>query len=125
VRTDDEQPYDENLLEVKCHEFYRRYSGLEPSEDYNALHHCRALLRSPPDDEGDHRYAALIYDRSDRDGACWEEQVEVMWDVPRYAFHFVDRPYSRDIHQSWAFRHPIGIPDDIMPKKWLDLLLVQ
>jgi hypothetical protein len=38
--------------------------------------------------------------------------------VPRSALKFFNKPYTSDIHLSSAFRHPIGIPDDIFPVKW-------
>ena len=38
--------------------------------------------------------------------------------VPRERIRFVDAPYHSDQHLSWAFRHPIMIPDDIFPLSW-------
>jgi hypothetical protein len=50
---------------------------------------------------------------------CSEILFEVLFDAPRDAFWFTDVPYSRDMAQPWAFRHPIGIPDDLLPPAWL------
>jgi hypothetical protein len=40
--------------------------------------------------------------------------------VPRNAIRFSDKYYTTDQHLSGAFRHWIGIPDDIFPTKWRD-----
>ena len=45
----------------------------------------------------------------------------VITDVPRHAIEFVNQPYTSDQHLENAFRHSIGIPDDIFPSKWMDL----
>ena len=39
-------------------------------------------------------------------------------DVPHVACTFYDREYESDIHLEGAFRHPIGMPDSMMPKAW-------
>ena len=44
-----------------------------------------------------------------------EMQIE---DVPHAAIRFVDGYYNSDIHTEGAFRHPIGIPDEICPQPW-------
>jgi len=41
-------------------------------------------------------------------------------DIPHAALTFVDLPYTSDIHEEKAFRHPIGIPDVIFPQAWRD-----
>lgn len=38
--------------------------------------------------------------------------------TPREAIRFVDKPYKSDQHLDSAFRHEIGIPDDIFPLHW-------
>lgn len=40
--------------------------------------------------------------------------------TPHSAIMFVDSPYTSDIHHKEAFRHPIGIPDEIFPQAWRD-----
>jgi len=42
--------------------------------------------------------------------------------IARSSIAFVDLPYSTDIAQPNAFRHPIGIPDDIFPEQWKNKL---
>jgi hypothetical protein len=47
--------------------------------------------------------------------------VHIVKDVPRYAIRLTDKLYSTDQHLVNAFRHEIGIPDDIFPTQWKDL----
>ena len=42
-------------------------------------------------------------------------------DIPHAAVTVVDAPYSCDIHGPDAFRHFIGIPNEIFPQTWRDL----
>ncbi|KAG7345061.1 SET methyltransferase domain containing protein [Nitzschia inconspicua] len=47
-----------------------------------------------------------------------ESYVKFHKDVPRKAISFVDHPYTTDMHLPNAFRHPIGIPDEMLPDAW-------
>jgi hypothetical protein len=51
-----------------------------------------------------------------------DREANVTWvdreNVPRSALSFFDKPSSTDMHLPNAFRHAIGIPDDIFPKQW-------
>mmetsp|Transcript_6371 Transcript_6371/g.9574 ORF Transcript_6371/g.9574 Transcript_6371/m.9574 type:complete len:117 (+) Transcript_6371:1-351(+) len=42
-------------------------------------------------------------------------------DVPREAITFINKPHSTDHWIEQAFRQPIGLPDDMVPKAWRDL----
>jgi hypothetical protein len=52
------------------------------------------------------------------------EQEIVEWieseGVVREAITFLEKPYQSDQFLQEAFRHPIGIPDDIFPDSWRD-----
>lgn len=41
--------------------------------------------------------------------------------VPRSIFHFVDKPITSDVFLPNAFRHAIGIPDEMFPEKWRNI----
>ena len=41
--------------------------------------------------------------------------------LPRLAFYFFDKPQTADMYLENAFRHHIGIPDDLMPNSWRNL----
>ena len=40
--------------------------------------------------------------------------------VPRPAIRFTDKMYTTDQHLQQAFRHWIGMPDEIFPQAWRD-----
>lgn len=42
--------------------------------------------------------------------------------LPPVAIEFVHKPYQSDMYWSGAFRHSIGIPDDIFPSLWKDMM---
>lgn len=42
-------------------------------------------------------------------------------DVPRSALRFFDRPYTTNLARPTAFRHEIGIPQGIFPRRWRNL----
>jgi len=116
LRTAKEQegdPYPEHL-ELRCHESLLTWDGEEEDfewtiEEYG--HPCRILERSQPGDE--HYYTVML----DLDG-----RQQTRKDVPRSAINFFDVPGTTDIHLPNAFRHPIGIPDEIFPDQWKNLL---
>lgn len=41
--------------------------------------------------------------------------------VPRVAIVFLDHMYSNDQYQRKAFRHEIGLPEEMVPEAWRDL----
>ena len=50
--------------------------------------------------------------------AVFLEDKSRLNNVPAEAFQFMDMPYTTDIHLRDAFRHDIGIPDEILPDAW-------
>jgi hypothetical protein len=63
-------------------------------------------------------------DNEDRTTSLKQDTV-LFWGVPKDVFYFEDLPYTRDIHQQWAFRHPIMIPEDMFPNVSLFLFILQ
>lgn len=47
-----------------------------------------------------------------------QDDESIVYNVPRNAIRFVDTYYSSDMHLDYAFRHPIGFPDDMFPENW-------
>jgi SET domain len=115
IRTVAEGGYSSSQVEVSCLDIYRVWSGLEPT--HIESHTCRAIDRF--ERNGEQRYTVELYYTFDEEEGCSEQVFEVLLDVPRDVFWFTDAPYSRDAAQPWSFRHPIGIPDDIMPEAWI------
>jgi hypothetical protein len=51
-----------------------------------------------------------------------KDMIHIITHVPRHAIRFSDKMYTTDQHLENAFRKEIGIPDDIFPEQWKDLL---
>jgi len=51
-----------------------------------------------------------------------EGDIEIIIEgIPHNAVWYIDAPYRSDQHNSDAFRHIIGIPEDIWPEAWLNI----
>jgi hypothetical protein len=140
VRTVDElvfDPYPDHL-QIRCHPTLRYYSGGDTSsspgyrwrtKDYG--YPCRVLdryledgqewytvqLEIHPDEEDDDDDDDDNHAKSSKKGTTWIEKT----DIPRSAINFFDKPGHTDMHLPNAFRHAIGIPDEMIPDIWRNL----
>lgn len=114
IRTVDEGLYPD--VSIMCQSWYRYIQGHGTQAQTEP---CRAISRRNGQD-GKLLYTAELYQMIETEIRCYEAVSGALFDVPREAFLFVDLPYSRDTHQPWAFRHAIGIPDEMMPESWKD-----
>jgi len=48
------------------------------------------------------------------------DEIVVVRNVPEDGIFLYDKAFSSDWHLPNVFRHEIGIPDDIMPKAWMN-----
>jgi hypothetical protein len=121
LRTQGEQeidPYPRNLA-MHCHPNLRKNDWREAIErndiawriDKKGIR-CDILSRSKLK-EGKFSYVVQFEQDAIRDG------------VPRSAIHFVDKPYTTDFHLEGVFRHEIGIPDEIFPKRWKNKVVAE
>lgn len=113
-------PYPTNLL-IRCHK-----ELLE--EDWSSTKEW---------DLTEYGFPCEIWDRITDDGGNFFYNVRIAteqedrWDydfdgpelydipgVPRHAIRFFDSPYSSDIQLKGAFRHEIGLPDELLPDAW-------
>ena len=79
-----------------CHVYYKQ----------NADQYMVRILQSPNED--------MTY--------FTEENVPLMfYNYPRQSIYFTDGMYESDQFLDGVFRFPIGIPDDIFPKQWMDV----
>jgi hypothetical protein len=90
--------------------------------DLRNLRPCKILQREQDPKQGTlftvrilNRYGLAKNERIPRGG------VHIVTHVPRRAIRFSDKIYTTDQHLENAFRHEIGIPDDIYPKQWKDM----
>ena len=103
------------------HNFSPYKFGTDEDEDKDVqLHYtCRVIMRHDDD-----TYTVEVFHRERwrRDFDIYESHTDtpeyILFNVPRDAMFFRDKEYSRDHHQPWAFRHEMGLPDEIFPDKW-------
>lgn len=125
ILTVDEGFYGNDKL-FYCRESYRQMRGFEPHEGSNLKdgHPCKIVFRSQSR-SGEYRYIALIeFEIFDDASKVVDTEHEYLLDLPRDAFFFQDKEYTRDHALENSFRHDLRIPDDVMPKAWLDRLRV-
>ena len=146
LRTEQEQqdyPYPDNLL-TSCFYEYSLSSGStttsntntpKPSKkkevttvkwnmtrnvfDWKNLRPCLIVQRT----HNDRFYTVLI---KNRPGLTPSQRIprgvlHMVSHVPRQAIRFSNKLYTTDQHLPTAFRHSIGIPDNIFPDCWKDL----
>jgi hypothetical protein len=87
-----------------------------PTDEYG--YNCRILSRRQG--ESGWNYDVAIEASYVED--TWVE-VKTRQQVPRKAIRFFDRPYTTDLHLPSAFRHELGIPDEMIPVTWRDRVL--
>lgn len=106
-------PYPPNLLTL-CRESYRRdgnrFVYTTPLRLHTTRHHCDVLERSAT---APYMYTVKLYSADSNDSVIIEE-------VTDEGVELVDKLKTADWHMPNGFRHPIGIPDDIMPSLWLN-----
>jgi len=121
-------PYPENLF-TSCYFYYRK------SEEQTAkwvmnnttlsssnLRPCHILDRHENVD-GVVTYTVAILNRY---GLHENQRIPqgrsfIVTGVPRGGIRFTSKLYTSDQHSATAFRHEIGIPDEIFPRNWMDL----
>jgi len=144
IRTVEEQksfPYPENL-QTACFYSYERYKNDKNNPDKNFaagkigegvtairwkysrgllefvfLRPCHIVAR----DDAKMLYMAVMRNApytKDEEMIPKEIGNHFVSHIPRQAIRFVDKPYTTDQHLPNAFRHFIGIPDDIFPPSW-------
>mmetsp|Transcript_35081 Transcript_35081/g.104689 ORF Transcript_35081/g.104689 Transcript_35081/m.104689 type:complete len:158 (-) Transcript_35081:280-753(-) len=86
------------------------------------LRACDILSRREVGSKSD--YTARIFNSeggAEEDRLLNADDGIIVSSVPRWAIKFSDAPYSIDQQLLGTFRHPIGIPDDVMPRSWKDI----
>jgi len=121
LRTEEEQKYDPypDHLQIRCHNGLLNADGKTEFRfnirDYGLA--CRILHRD--ERPGGYYYAVELEFVSDKE----ETTRIVRADVPRVSLAYFDVPGTTDINLPNAFRHTIGIPDEIWPDQWKNLLV--
>lgn len=76
---------------------------LNRTKSENGEYIYRVQLETDPTDRWDYRPAGRVY---------------TLEDVPRKAIQFFDLPYTTDLHLQKAFRHWIGLPEELLQDAW-------
>jgi hypothetical protein len=118
VRTQYEQTFDPypDYMEIRCHQGLMNAHGNVEYEWYASDYGMPCHIKNRIAENGTYYYTVdLIWEG--KNGQETAYQIERAG-VPRKSIHFFNRPGTTDIHLSNAFRHPIGIPDDLLPDGW-------
>jgi hypothetical protein len=94
MRTVAEGHYTEEYNRLLCRGWFRVWSGLPKDGAEEDKFPCRAVFRYQVN--GEDFYTAEIYEPYEEDEVWYNELSEVLLRVPRDAFVFEDRPYSRE-----------------------------
>jgi hypothetical protein len=117
LRTEEEQrqhPYPQNLM-LQC-DIYLIEGKQDNKSDLNLINYhcpCTILERYDGNVSGDHSYEVRIH-LNETTGQTKEGMI------PREGIQFYDRPYTSDLHLPRAFRHFIGLPENMVPDIWRD-----
>jgi hypothetical protein len=114
-----EDSYFSEFHELRCHEIFRPWWGLNAFESDS--YPCRATDRYEKNGETVYNVEILlrVHNQDETRSVCEEEVDEVMFGVPLDIFVLQDKTYTRDQLQPWSFRHDMRIPDELMPRAWI------
>jgi hypothetical protein len=107
-----------NLVYEDWHQRNQRWDRYVPhTEEYQTIYGlpCEVVERSA---DNTSYVVNLQIDRLVFKGDLPDDFNQVRRGVPREALFFMDAPYESDLYLENAFRHPIGIPDHMMPEAW-------
>jgi hypothetical protein len=116
LRTEKDREYELDGVRMHCRRWYLHQINKRVVRDQA----CN-IVRKLGDDSYLVRAVKWKDDEEDRTTSL-RQDIVLFWGVPRDVFYFEDLPNSRDMHQQWAFRHPIMIPDDMFPNVSLFIL---
>ena len=117
LRTEKDRAYELDGVQMHCRRWYLHQINKRLVRDQA----CN-IVRKLGEDSYLVRAVSWKDDNEDRTTSFSQDHV-LFWGVPRDIFYFEDLPNSRDIHQQWAFRHPIMIPEEMFPNVSLFVLL--
>lgn len=134
IRTEIEQrnnPYPSNILllckytnlwsdEVNAPEGYVFTRSFRSSDMEGTITPCEIISRETINGE-DYYTANILNSKYNKENIIPEGETHHLSLIPRHAIKFEDVAYTSDTHLTNAFRHPIGIPDDIFPPIWMNL----
>jgi hypothetical protein len=136
VRTEQEQkshPYPDHI-QVRAHHLLQQRRVMTPESEngrytWGVTHYglpAKIMERFGNQSSQQHSYytvqIGIVGQAAASDMWTRDREANVTWvrrqNVPRSALSFFDKPGRTDMHLPYAFRHVIGIPDEIFPEQW-------
>ena len=78
-----------------------------------------------PNEDEEENYHGYEYDAELNIRKTFEDviihEVHIITHIPWKAIRFFNKAYTSDIFLKNAFRHEMGLPDDVWPKAWMNL----
>lgn len=107
---------DADILE-KYGEDAARFSGIDPGMQNDGLHWPCSIIR---EEKLGQTYTVRLWYMDMHPPQPWLDNglPRLLTNFPRENIQFFHKNYHSDQHLEGAFRHHIGIPDDIMPSHW-------
>ena len=138
LRTVKETYYDPypTTLQIRCHTDLFTKAGKKrwknntewkwTNMDYgyycDILDRTRKISKKTGNPTGNFTYTvSFITEPMNRWDTTTKEITMTVSEVPREAIKFFDLPYTTDLHLRRAFRHTIGLPDEMLPPAWRNL----
>ena len=128
LRTEDElvdNPYPDNLETMCVESYYKdprtdRLTWLPVLRQSNERIPCTVVARHEAPIAGKMpTYRVELFIGAEEEGG--EDQILEVDQVPHKDIYLTDRVKSADWHMPNTFRHPIAIPDDLMPDVWKNI----
>ena len=86
---------------------------------------CKVLRRDDDSgDEGEATYTVRILPSPNFSSTPWAENdlPRLLTNYPLQSIRYFPRPYYSDQHMLAAFRHPLGLSDDMIPDQWKNVV---
>ena len=117
MKEQESQPYP-SCVRTACFSWINNGDFRYATKEFSTLRPCDVIRRVRKKD-GSYRYNAKVHETEYFEGSIPDSAI--LTDIPREAMSFIVEPYCSDQHLLNAFRHEIGLPDDMYPEAWLDL----
>lgn len=116
IHEQEDKPYPP-CIRTACHSQEHNGTYVYTIQDFENLRYCHIHHRVW---KGNQYWYDAKMEPSEFHGQSKVDPDGLVTDIPRYAIRFVVGEYCSDLHFPYAFRHEIGVPDDLYPDIWLD-----
>lgn len=133
VQEQETDPYPYNLITMcmtgdKKRKYNNHQEWSETTHSWShAMAFCHILDRKLGTDGQDEYTVSLVFAKKNTplepqdyvyDKSVPIKDLYVDTKVPRRAIRWIEKPYLDDEHLANAFRHTVGLPDDLIPEAW-------